>query len=208
MRELDFEEVNAVALRAARAAASKVRGSTAQDLAQDCWVWITKNQETVASFADDTDGGFGRLYRSLYHYCLDVAQRELAQASGYKAQDNYFYSITTLRNALPYWFEETSNDPVLPDRDMKMDMDLAWKRLDLADRRLLARCFKGDPDPGLTYQALAVEWGISDDAARKRVDGVLRRLQRLIGGERPTAHTSRKVRTNAAARADLSNHYE
>lgn len=199
-----------MALRAARAAASKVRGSSVADLTQDCWVWITKNQETVAGFADDTDGGYGRLYRSLYHYCLDVAQRELAQATGYKVQDNYYYSLSALRSALPYWFEEGWSDPptVLPDRDMKMDMDFAWKKLNLADRRLLSRCFKGDPDTAIVYQTLAVEWGISDDAARKRVESALRRFQRHIGGERPTAHTMRKVRTNAAARADLSNHYD
>jgi hypothetical protein len=210
MIELDIAEVNATARRAARAAASRVPGSSVDDLAQSCWIWIMQNEDRIVSWRDDEDGGFGRLYKSLYHYCLDVAQRDRAERTGYKMSDNYYYSLHQLRALLPWWFEEDRSDPpaVIPDRDMKMDLDLAWKRLQEADRRLLARAFEGDPDPGQLYQALAVEYDCSDDAARKRVERSLRRLQQQIGGERPVHHERRKVMSNARARVEVSTAYD
>ncbi len=210
MIELDVAEINRVAKQAATAAARRVSGSSVDDLAQSCWVWVMSNEGRILEWGQDEYGGTGRLYKSLYHYCLDQAQRDLAQRTGYRASDNYYYSVHQLRCLLPWWFEEGRSDPpaVLPDRDAKLDMDAGWKGLSEADRRLLARAFDGDPEPGELYQALAVEWGISDEAARKRVERSIRRLQQQIGGERPSAHQKRKVYSNARARVEASNRYD
>lgn len=207
MIELDFDEVNAVADKAARAAARRVSGSCVEDLKQDCWIWIMSHEHKLEEWLEE-DESYGRIYVSLYHHCLEAAQQDRAQKYGYSSVDIFYYSLGMLRKILPWWFEETPGEPpyVLPDRDVALDLQAAWKALSVADRRLLERVYGGDPDLGQTYQGLAVEWEISDDAARMRVNRSLRRLQEKLGGERPTQHR-RKVKSNAAARAEARHDY-
>ena len=212
--EMNVEFINDVADRAARKAAAKIKGSSVEDLRQDCWVWVMSHQHKLDEWHEDMNSIEGKLFVSLYHHCLDSAQREKAERDGYKIEDNFYYSLTLLRKILPWWFEEGPDSPpeeieeVLPDRNIAVDLERAWKRLPAAHRGILRRAFEGDPDIGLVYQSLAVEWECSDDAARMRVTRSLQRLQDRLGGPRPSAHKEpRKVRSNAAARAALSAEY-
>jgi DNA-directed RNA polymerase specialized sigma24 family protein len=214
MKHLNVELISQIAKQAATAAARRVRGGVSiEDLAQEAWIWVMSHPEKLEQWGMSEDSE-GFLYRSLFHYCLDVAQREKAALYGYKIEDNFYYSVTLLRKILPWWFEESPEGPpeesvaLLPDRDIALDLQAAWSALPEAHRSLLRKAFQGDPDPAETYQALAVEWECSDDAARMRVTRSLRKLQELLGGERPIEHKERrKVRSNAAARADASSRY-
>jgi DNA-directed RNA polymerase sigma subunit (sigma70/sigma32) len=65
---------------------------------------------------------------------------------------------------------------------MLSDVSFGLKKLNEQDSLLLNRRFA---DGGMDIDALAVEYGVSDEAIRKRVSRALTKLQERLGGEQP-----------------------
>ncbi len=213
--DLNFEELNAVVNRAARNVCQRVANSPYEDLKQDAWEWILTHEDKVMEWHEDSDGGFGRVYRSCYHHCLDAAQGYKAQREGYANHDNYYYSTRQLRRLLPHYYldEQIEVNGLAaqlncPDRDAYMDIERGLSLLSERDRQNLFGWFWMEPEMGGVCQILADAEGIAFEAASARINRTVQRLQRKIGGERPVWHTSRSVVTNAAARAALSQTYD
>ena len=65
---------------------------------------------------------------------------------------------------------------------MLSDVSGALHRLNEQDNLLLRRRFDGG---GMDFDALAIEYSVSDEALRKRVSRALTKLQDRLGGEQP-----------------------
>jgi len=211
----DYEAMEDLAMRAATSICKRVSGSSREDLKQDGIVWMLSHQHKLIEWAEDPDQGYGKTYRSVYHCLLDLAQRDKAIRTGYHPDDNFYYSLPMLKRILPLFYMDTMadmsaelNELDLPDRDAKLDVEAGLKKVPMAIRQKLFAWFHEDRDQTEVVSEIAETNEISYEAARKRWERTIRKLQEAIGGPAPTYHRPRKVISNAAAQALTHNAYD
>lgn len=194
-------ELSTIVASVAVSVARRFHGyTTADDLAQECWVWICSHPAKVEEWTGDSDDGIGarKLHRSLYHCALNYAQNEKATSLGYCLDDLFFYSVGNLRRLLPLYYDqgyaepEGVHDPLGADATVFLDIQTGLKSLAPNDLALVEYVFNGDFDDLeediSPYKGIADTYGITAQAARQKVTRILRRLQKALGGERPVAH--------------------
>jgi DNA-directed RNA polymerase specialized sigma24 family protein len=152
----------------------------AEDLRQEMWVWAYAQPKMKLDSLST-----GTLRRRLWDVGLDYARREKAVKSGYDPDDEKFYSITVIRELLPWVVDpeppilrgvddrQTSNarrsaaGPAMELETVVVDLRKAYNRLSLRDRMILQT---------------QVEFGMSEASD---VDAALRKMQRALGGRKP-----------------------
>lgn len=200
------------------ASAARVSGrrfsqfASRDDLTQECWLWTLSHPAKLDEWRDLGDYGRKKLVRALINHCTAHGQKEKAEQTGYRVGDNYHYGVTWLREFIPVVFAKgmDQNSAVyaeFEDRAMWMDVCNAIGSLSESEYEILRRAFADDPAEEQGYLNVADFLSLSYDAARQRVNRVLRKLQAYLGGENPIP-PRRKVRSNAQARADTSSQYD
>lgn len=195
-------------------AASQVRGRFSgyvelEDLIQEAWLAVYATSK-MADWQSQGEQGKHRLRRHLLKACSLHAQKNKAARLGYRHIDLFYYSPGLLRHMVSDILESIGDEREIyegfPDRALWMDVESALLTVTDADYQILWWAFKGDLDEEEGYALVGERLGISADAARKRVNRVLRRLQDHLGGENPVPR--RKSKTNAASMAETRNAWE
>lgn len=197
---------------AARIAGRRFSGfASRDDLSQEAWLWICTHETKMLEWQSLGEPGRRKLVRALINTCTAFGQKEKAEKSGYKAGDNYYYGLGWLKEFLPTVFAKGMNLDAdtyadFSDRSMWLDVTRAIGSLSESEYEILRRAFQDDPAEEEGYNNVADFLGLSYDAARQRVNRVLRKIQNYLGGENP--HPRRKMRSNAQALAETRNQYE
>lgn len=212
---LDVDGMYELSGRAAAAVTRRLRGSQQdrEDLTQDGVEWILSHQHKIEEWFLDpevTDGGYGKTFKSVYHHILEIAQKEKAKRLGYENRDNFYYSVGMLRRVLPLFYsdklaellDDLTEELDLPDRDVYLDIERGLKLVKPDVRTALYQWFGEDRDFEDVANEISEAKGISNEAARKKMYRVVKKLQEQIGGERPqNPEGGRRAITNAQARA-------
>ena len=135
--------------------------------------------------------------KSLRNAAKDYCQKQKAHAVGYRVEDNYYYDKELVEVLLPAVIRKDLNAPALNDLGhsstkkvaseggnwfaMVADIDAALDKLTLEQKSIIFLRF-GD---GCDNKTFAKETGISEDAARMRVNRAINNLVNKLGGKRP-----------------------
>lgn len=189
-----------------------------EDIASELWLWVLEDPARVEAY--DTDLQL-LLRKRLTSIGRRFAAKERAQALGYDPEDLAHYSTRTLKELLPDvfdyrdWQSSSMSDgmprpknPVNTGGDrvaMLVDIKVAMERLPEEQYNALVWTFKYH----YTAAQLADALEINEEAARKRVQRAVRKLQSLLTDIRPMEVPGRRaVMTNAASRALQSGHWD
>lgn len=176
---------------------------------QEAWLAV-HSTSMMEEWQSQGEAGRGRLRRHLLKACSLYAQKNKAAKLGYRHTDLFYYSPGLLRHIISLILESIGDEREIyegfPDRALWIDVESSLLTLSDADYQIIWWAFKGDLDEEEGYELVGSRLGISADAARKRVNRILRRMQDRLGGENPAPR--RKSRTNAAAMAETRNAWE
>jgi DNA-directed RNA polymerase specialized sigma24 family protein len=190
------------------------------DLFQEAWVWRLEHPQKLADIRGEgeEEDRVRRLRGALCSHMDRVARRYKALALGYEPEDEFFYSLPALRDRLECaygtadWLTGRGEEPeVKPTTDPAeggnrvaemADVTSALSRLSKVDQRLLYLRF----GVGDAFETIAANLAVEPEAAKKRVNRALSRLQQELGGppprgDRPETIGSRRVVSNAHAQA-------
>lgn len=200
---LSEHEISKIKSSAARKAAGRFHGYVElADVLQEAELALLASPHKTAEWVATGDGT--RLYRHVFKACMLYGHKEKAAAIGYRMEDLFFYSKRLLRDMIPAILEAWSGadgfEWEYPDRTAWVDISEAIAGLSEADYQLIVWAFQGDPEEEDGYALVAAKLAVTRDAARQRVNRVLRRMQDALGGEDPTPR--RGKRSNSAALAE------
>lgn len=170
----------------------------AQDVSQEIMIWVFTHEEKVGEYQDGTERGKGKLLKSMYHAGLKYCQEEKARVLGYKVEDNYYYELGLIRDTLSrIWDEEAWTNPPQPVEQAKVkhrsvsegnnyvatlaDVSRVVSTLPQADQLVLKWFF----NDGYTADEISQHLDITRAATESRIHRLVKKLQRLLGGERP-----------------------
>jgi DNA-directed RNA polymerase specialized sigma24 family protein len=170
----------------------------ASDIRQELWVWFLSHPNKVKAWESiDEKQSIKLIARSLKNAAKDFCQKEKAKRVGYHVEDNYYYDRQVLEILLPAVLRGDSTAPSMVDLGftstrkvaseggnwfaMMSDIDKAMKKLPDEQFNIIYLRF-GD---GVDNSGVASELGISDDAARMRINRAMNALLNLLGGKRP-----------------------
>lgn len=196
------------------------------DIAQELWVWVTRNETKVGNWM--AEDNVGTLVRALQFEALHYCQREKAERSGYQPHDIAYWGHGEVESLLPAMFSYESwlEPPQSEGRTQRAPAEGGNWIASLAD---LARAYAEAPedDRDLLYgifgtqetqHTIAQHLGVSDATVHNRKERALRRLHETLGGARPGDHCgserpceyvgSRRAMSGAQARAITANQYE
>lgn len=225
-------------LYSARQVARRYRGSAVEDLAQEGRIWVTLHPKRMEHFFNDENAkrGWVRMTRTIEKQMAKTARIEKAAREGYDPDDEYFYALALFDLVMPaLWdddlrqhgpsHDEGDGTRVASKKDpaegsswpaMVVDVENAWSRAELDGRQRTMLMLKYRD--GATYADIGRAMGVSQSTAHEHVKRALRKLQRQLGGGRPEPCDgscedcgglgSRKVMSNAHARALTDNQYE
>lgn len=207
-------------------------GVETADVAQELRLWLFQHPRKLAEFEalDDEKATTKMVARVLRNEAGDFCQRTKAEVLGYELHDLSWYRRGELKPLLDAMFdrEAWTEPPVSEDGGKRggdpavggnwlatlVDVARAFDQLNDDDKALL-RLFHDD---GKTNVDLAKQRGITPQAMSEKHHRVLGRLLNLLGGERPRGtHENdcecqyvgtRRVMSNAAARAAIENDYQ
>jgi DNA-directed RNA polymerase specialized sigma24 family protein len=186
-------------------------------------LWLFQNkawvQRTIASYPENWESNVVPLMRkAAFEFC----NKEKAAAEGYDPSDIYRYSIPKIQTLIVDAFDyedwqsfglrgdgQPSARPqanTTGDRVVELiDIKTALLKLNVESYNALVYQYKH----GYTMADAAELQGVTLETAKKRAQRALKGLQKELGYKAPTEPPQRRtVRSNAASRAELSNHYE
>lgn len=170
----------------------------AEDIRQELWVWFLEHPNKVKTWEElDIKQSTKLIARSLRNAAKDYCQKQKAQAVGYRVEDNYYYDRELVEILLPAVIRKDLNAPALTEIGftstkkvaseggnwfaMMADIDRAMDRLTLEQKTVIFLRF-GD---GCDNKTFAKELGITEDAARMRVNRAINNLINFLGGRKP-----------------------
>lgn len=198
----------------------------ADDTAQALWLWLYEKRAWILQTMEDepqyADSKIASIMRKV---AFDHCNKEKAESEGYDSADVYRYTVPKIRRLLGDVFDyedwqsfalKSDGQPTSKgqanetgDRLAELvDVKIGLERITDDHYNVILWVYKYQ----YTMENIADEAGITVDAAKKRHTRALNSLQRTLGykepGEQPSPADRRLVRSNAAARAALSNNYE
>lgn len=193
-------------------------GVDREDIASEVWVWVLDHPEQAEKLAENG----GLLRHRLTSVGRRYAAKERAQAYGYDPSDIINYSTRVIRELLPDVFDhedwqsgEVSYDSMPKAKKlvnagmdrvaMLIDIKIAMEKLPDEAYNAIVWVYKYS----YTMEQLAAELEITQDAAQKRVQRAVNKIQRLLTEVRPMEKPQRRAcLSNAAARAIQSGHWD
>lgn len=223
----DPEKFRVLVRQVARSVSSKFPPFVdSEDTAQALWLflyekraWILQTMEDEPQYADS------KIASIMRKVAFDHCNKEKAESEGYDSADVYRYTVPKIRRLLGDVFDyedwqsfalKSDGQPTSKgqanetgDRLAELvDVKIGLERITDDHYNVILWVYKYQ----YTMENIADEAGITVDAAKKRHTRALSSLQRTLGykepGEQPSPADRRLVRSNAAARAALSNNYE
>jgi RNA polymerase sigma factor (sigma-70 family) len=172
---------------------------TSDDVFQHLSLWAVEHWHKIEEW-ESQDSLVFKLRRTFNNESQKYAAKERAFKSKSVPSDSFYYTHEVLQQLLKdVWSYETwvqSGTPAdaefiqksskpsegMNREAMLSDVSFALERLNEQDRLLLRRRFDGG---GMDFDALAIEYQVSEEALRKRVSRALTKLQDRLGGEQP-----------------------
>lgn len=171
----------------------------ASDVRQELWVWFLEHPNKVRVWESlDSKQSTKLIARSLRNTAKDFCQREKAKTSGYHVTDNHYYDKAVIEEILPAVLRGDTQGPVLLNLGftknkqvaseggnwlaMKADVERGVDKLPLEQKSIIYLRFG---DGCNSNDELGKELGISEDAARMRVNRALNNLLNFLGGRKP-----------------------
>lgn len=200
---LSEEDIGKAILMGARQGRAGCHGYVElEDLVQVCWLDLLEKPHKYNRY--EARGNFTGLVKEMVRTAGAYAQREKASVLGYKPEDLFFYSKRTLRETIPVilnsWETGEAYEFEYPDRALWMDIDEALRQLPMADLQMIRWAFEDD------RSVVASKLGISEAAAKQRVNRLLDKLRMYLGGENPLPR--RRSISNAASQAATRNAWD
>ena len=194
-------------------------------------MWYEQAKYVARYLSDkDPERGKAKLLRAMSNWAASFCAAERAAAQGYQPEDVFHYSTKQLRSLLPLLAEPTSwttlavrpsdggrqcSAPLAERGDelaVLADLEAGLGKLSDEDRELLIIRFietgVGDAVTGeeedivhVVYEDICDLYGVTPDAARKRISRAVGRLQKKLGGPKLlyVDHPGRRATSNAAA---------
>ena len=170
----------------------------ADDIRQELWIWFLEHPNKVKTWeALEGKQAVRLIARSLRNAAKDYCQKQKAQAVGYRVEDNYYYDRELIEVLLPAVIRGDLVAPAVTDLGfitgkkvaseggnwfaMVADIERAFAKLDEKQMSILYLRFADNCD----NSTLAKELGISEDAARMRINRSINNLINILGGSRP-----------------------
>jgi len=172
---------------------------SADDVFQHLNLWAVEHWHKIEEW-EGQDSLVFKLRRTFNNESQKFAAKERAYKSKSTPSDSFYYTHEILQELLKdvwhydQWIassapsdgefiSKTSKPSEGMNREaMLSDVSGALERLNEQDRLLLQRRFDGG---GMDFDALAIEYSVSEEALRKRVSRALTKLQDRLGGEQP-----------------------
>jgi DNA-directed RNA polymerase sigma subunit (sigma70/sigma32) len=169
------------------------------DVYQHLLLWAVEHWHKIEEW-EEQDSLVFKLRRTFNNESQKFAARERAYKSKSSPSDAFYYTHEVLQELLKdVWRYDQWVESATPKGDefisksskpsegmnreaMLSDVSGALKRLNEQDNLLLQRRFDGG---GTDFDALAIEYSVSEEALRKRVSRALTKLQDRLGGEQP-----------------------
>jgi DNA-directed RNA polymerase specialized sigma24 family protein len=169
-----------------------------EDLRQEIWLWVFDNPQKVAEYLESGEHGRNKLTKAMRNAGAKYAQEEKARILGYRAEDNYYYELGLIRDALTrVWDEQAWTSPPQPVEEARVkaravsegnnyvttlaDVSRVVGELPRDEQELLERYYH----QGYAAWEIAAERGGSSDAVNARITRLVKKIQRMLGGERP-----------------------
>ena len=178
------------------------------DVVQECYAWAMSRAEHYATLLNEENTIqrtinekriVWQMRRNAERYC----RKEKAKKSGYQIGDESFYNTIILGQLLPHVIasvvdgtvleqaQEMINDgqPRRPSAPAEggnllailIDIKKAYLKLDVTDKDILIKRYHEN----LTLEELGEYLSCATSTADRKVQGAIRRLQNLLGGESP-----------------------
>ena len=171
---------------------------TSDDIFQHLSLWAVEHWHKIEEW-ESQDSLVFKLKRTFNNESQKYAAKERAYKSKSVPSDAFYYTHEILQELLKdvwrydQWIQSASpKDEFIQSTSkpsegmnreaMLSDVTAGLARLNEQDRLLLQRRFDGG---GNDIDVLAVEYGISEEALRKRISRALTKLQERLGGEQP-----------------------
>jgi RNA polymerase sigma factor (sigma-70 family) len=172
---------------------------SADDVFQHLSLWAVEHWHKIEEW-EGQDSLVFKLRRTFNNESQKFVARERAYKSKSIPSDAFYYTHEVLQELLKdVWRYDQWVESATPRGDefisksskpsegmnreaMLSDVSGALKRLNEQDNLLLQRRFDGG---GTDFDALAIEYSVSEEALRKRVSRALTKLQDRLGGEQP-----------------------
>jgi hypothetical protein len=204
---------------------------TYADTANTLWLWAVQNESRVDEYLSQPDGE--RIVRSiLAKEARTYAIKERAVSTGYSPEDLAWYSPRQIRNLLPDVFDYENWQGSSGGGDGRgskplanatgdrlasiLDVKSGYEKL-LVSQQLVLKLFF---DEGNSLEAIAFILGVTEEAARKRLDRAVYALgdklnnpragdpYEAVNGQFDTTSKGRRAQSNASARARTDSNWE
>lgn len=179
-----------------------------EDLAQVMFLDMLEKPHKYQRYVEGGSQLF--LGKELSRTATAYAQKEKAAKLGYRPEDLFFYSKRALREHIPPVLETWASGQVhefeYRDYTPLLDVARALNSLSASDYQMICWAFLGDPQEEAGYDTVGRHLSIDRDAARRRVDRVLGKMQEFLGGGSPFHR--RRTRSNASAMAELNHQWD
>lgn len=221
---VDFERTFAPMVKSAARSAHRSfpRNLLVEDTEQAVWLWALQKRNSLTRLVENDEQWFVKIPSTMRKVAFDYCADQVAEIEGYDRRDVKKYSTRELKVLLTDVFDyrdwqsfstfgdgqprgssqaNTTGDRIAALADVKIGLD----KVKEDQYNLLVWHYKY----GLTFEDLGEKFSISPAAARARLDRSVVALQTALGSRDQTSDEGRrKVRSNAAWRADTANRYE
>lgn len=206
--DAEMRTLNTVARRITRIGRDLVEYD---DVRAHLLLWMWEKREGIVEWRETKHPGY--LSGALYKRGISYLHAERTSRYRLGEGDLSYYTRGMLRDALPLvwdhsrWLQTTAVDGFrAPSRPAEgntrlavlSDVSTALHSLGVHDRTIIWEAFIQNAP----VDELAVRWGCTETAARKRVDRVLDKMVDRLGGPPPWWSEGREVRSNARAQAE------
>lgn len=185
------------------------------DIKQELLLWSLKREDKIEQWLShdqelqDRKAGIRQLAKTFQREADKICRSEKAKKIGYETRDEFFYSTGLLEELIANLdaLEQQQggqnarvsgggSDPATGNNFAASlaDVRKALEKLDPNDRLMLEMRYQ----EGLTFAQIAGELELSDSTVHRRVNGALKRMVKLLGGDNPWSG-GRKAISNAQA---------
>lgn len=199
---------------------------SSEDTEQELYLWLyTKRSWVLEQMQDDPRQAESKISALMRKVAFDHCNSEKAASEGFDPSDVYRYTIPKIKSLLADVFDyedwqsfgmKSDGQPTAKgqanqtgDRVAELvDVKMALDRISDDHYNVILWHYKYQ----YTFENIAEQAEITEEAAKKRHIRALSSLQKTLGykepGDEPSPADRRTVRTNAAARAALASAYE
>ena len=179
-----------------------------EDVIQECYAWAMNRADHYAELLSEENAlqrtiNEKRIGWQMRRHAERYARKEKAKKSGYLIGDESFYDTVLLGQLLPHVIASVVDGTVLEQAQnlindgqprkpsapaeggnllaILIDIKKAYLALDVADKDILIKRYHEN----LTLEEMGEYLGCATSTADRKVQGAIRKLQNLLGGESP-----------------------